>query len=608
MFRQLSVSWTVLGVASLQPSDICFLSFFHCSRCLFPPSLPLFNRLLLPSVFFSMQRFRQLALSRHGWIVVSHDNAVLEMSTADSPLAPPEWRYPARTFTTLKDAVNISRPGDTILIEPDRNTYPAEGITISHPLRILGGYYHEPVQVQGIWPPHRAPLRSELDRRLRTAAVPLMCSEGRSEGYGANQASPRTWKCNTRDRLGPSSTISPPDAKPCVPAPVACLSCNSPTVPSLIVRASSKVINVHIYNARAGGCVLHCDGALEIDGCSLLCDAEGLPHLVSPIMTCAGGEDSYRYSQVDHDGSTKMQQRVGFEDAGPQTQSTCDDNSAEVDEKERHLASTAAHYSNTASTSSLSTGSPDSFDVEQDRWRPRNFCRNTRSESVALNVSGTSLQGGCTSVKLLSAEGRLRNVRVIYEAHKTLFYFEVGPSVDERSRPGVRRKECRQDEHRGVSVDSELQARGFSTSLTDGTSCAKRRRIGYEKEADQPTWVTNGCAMDLRFDPRALQRAVSRCLQCSQGRLVLGTEGHIEDQRRSHGDTSSDENSLIESVDYIGEDSGSQMTTMMTAIPVGPSIPVDSSSTGCNVDDEALQAKARSWRKDRHTFLCRKTQ
>lgn len=320
-----------------------------------------------------MQRFHDLASSRHGWKVVSQK--AFESTERD-------WkgslgaRYPPWTFRSLEQAVEVSRPGDTILLEPSEEPYLAESLVISHPLRILGGFYHlsyeskerNSVSEQGLGDVSKQP----------TSNAPL-----------ANVSKEGNRFFKTAD----ASSL------------MARISCSSSVSPAFIIRASSRLANLQISNNGAGGCIVHARGALAIDGCDLQCNSEGLSHLVSPLVTWAGS--------MNH------------------------------------------HY-----------GASDSF------------LQRYSTKQSALVVMSTSLVGGNKSVRLLGDGGLLKHVRVIYEAHKTLFYFEVGSMHDSKSD----KAEC-------------------TIETTGNSNVSDFNR--------QPTWVQSGISAEVQFDPLALQHAVA---------------------------------------------------------------------------------------------------
>jgi len=81
--------------------------------------------------FAIVQRFRDLALARRSWLVVTSSKDVVSQPECGAA-------FRQVVFPNLHDAVRASRPGDTIYIEPGQ-THKASDVRISHPVHLLGG-------------------------------------------------------------------------------------------------------------------------------------------------------------------------------------------------------------------------------------------------------------------------------------------------------------------------------------------------------------------------------------------------------------------------------------------------------------------------------------
>lgn len=91
----------------------------------------------LPDLFNvarTCKRFRDAATARKNWLLVEHGAGT---SFRIGPNGR-EGEYQKR-FICLRDAVEHSRPGDTILLAPGAQCHFANGIVINHCLRIMGG-------------------------------------------------------------------------------------------------------------------------------------------------------------------------------------------------------------------------------------------------------------------------------------------------------------------------------------------------------------------------------------------------------------------------------------------------------------------------------------
>ena len=82
-------------------------------------------------VLLYVQRFRDLALDRRSWLLVSHGAG----AEAERGSGGTTYR---RSLPTLREAVAASRPGDTILLEAGAPHH-AHNIILPWPLRIMGG-------------------------------------------------------------------------------------------------------------------------------------------------------------------------------------------------------------------------------------------------------------------------------------------------------------------------------------------------------------------------------------------------------------------------------------------------------------------------------------
>lgn len=92
-----------------------------------------------------VQRFRQLALDKRMWLVVSSTtNPTLSTSTRSNPNPNPSAAskvvaHPSKNvFPNLQSAVGASRPGDTIWLAPDQ-VHQVKDVVVAWPLHILGG-------------------------------------------------------------------------------------------------------------------------------------------------------------------------------------------------------------------------------------------------------------------------------------------------------------------------------------------------------------------------------------------------------------------------------------------------------------------------------------
>jgi hypothetical protein len=101
----------------------------------------------------------------------------------------------------------------------------------------------------------------------------------------------------TRTRLGCASQVTrtcwPAARDHCLSLQPACSLCSLPATthpphptPLVSRRATAKVTNVSL-RARRGCCVLHRQGTLRLERCSLACEGEGLEHLYACLVTTA---------------------------------------------------------------------------------------------------------------------------------------------------------------------------------------------------------------------------------------------------------------------------------------------------------------------------------
>lgn len=167
--------------------------------------------------------------------------------------------------------------------------------------------------------------------------------------------------------------------------------------------------------------MVHYRGRLEIEDCILRCHAKGLRHLVSPLVSQATSRTTsqaplvlsqhplmLRYCTTD-DGARELKK------GGAKVVQTarC------IDEAQRKFSYSRAPLSSQIPT--LAFPGPGQ-----------------------LVVVGCGIQGGCTAVRLCGT-GTLKSVRVIYEAHKALFWFEVD-SIDSSEEDRIQgRKQGKED-------------------------------------------------------------------------------------------------------------------------------------------------------------------
>jgi hypothetical protein len=111
-----------------------------------------------------------------------------------------------------------------------------------------------------------------------------------------------------------------------------------------------------------------------------------------------------------------------------------------------------------------------------------------------VSVIGCCMQGGSTAVKV-QGTGAVRSVRVIYESHKALFWFEVD-SQNFQNVQNVQTSKLSTEEQNPLS--SPTTPDPPSSTLT---SSSKEKQTSTE--AETPSWVENKLA--IGFDPKALQ-------------------------------------------------------------------------------------------------------
>jgi hypothetical protein len=203
---------------------------------------------------------------------------------------------------------------------------------------------------------------------------------------------------------------------------------------------------------------VHRKGALTVEGCLLRTDAHGLGHLISPLVTRATGPGSLGQQQQQH--FPQARQVPHGERIGGASLETCGDQisvaAAAAGPKgnvrgigaaagiaqssqgsahelmQKHMqqvlvAPTAAagraitdKCTHAGATTAATKGQTPA------RW-PAAAATSAPVGPGRLSVLESRLLGGCTAVRC-EGTGQVRSVRVIYEAHATLFYLEVDSS------------------------------------------------------------------------------------------------------------------------------------------------------------------------------------
>ena len=353
-----------------------------------------------------MQRFRDLVHTRRSWLVVSSPTTLIS-NTTTAPSTAPSTAVPLpgvsqeyrQQFTSLRDAISSSRPGDTILLEP--GIHEASNLVISHPLQIIG------------------------DASTATAST-----------------------CTIR----------------------CCTSTTTAALPVLHFAATAgKVSNIAIEGG-IGGCIAHYKGRLLIEECSLRCDARGLQHLAAPLVSfaCTGAR---RTSTNDNNEELKGGLEVGRA-VNQDLESIKEDQ-----EKEEEAAVKISDVPPLLPCSILSSRSCADHDI-------------IPIGPGVVSVAGCCMQGGSTAVQL-NGTGAVQSVRVIYESHKALFWFDVDSAA------------VGQEQEEEEEEDDEPS----SSSLATTTAASFAEKEERDKTLISPSWVVNKGT--IRFDPKALQAQIA---------------------------------------------------------------------------------------------------
>ncbi len=221
------------------------------------------------------------------------------------------------------------------------------------------------------------------------------------------------------------------------------LRCSVRGVPALIFTASAHLSNLTIEGDGLAGAVAHHAGRLQLEDCEVLCCARGLPHLAAPLV-CMSAPASGPVDVNRAAAAAEVVESAGLNSGGP---------SVGLNECSEGLKSPEMV---------LPTLS------QQNRYR---------QGPGAVAVAGCALEGGGSAVRLCGG-ATLRAVRVVYEAHKALFWFEVDAGESSRLDEG----------------QAERGAAGAAAGSLLATSAAG------------PSWLGSRGAQG--FDPRALQAQV----------------------------------------------------------------------------------------------------
>ncbi|KAH7624455.1 hypothetical protein Ndes2526B_g00655 [Nannochloris sp. 'desiccata'] len=407
----------------------------------------------LPDLFSaarSCKRFRDLVHTRRSWLVVT-------TPTSDDITAPSlasgiaqEYR---QQFTSLHDAIAFSRPGDTILLEP--GVHEASNLVISHPLQLIG---------DGSFPDSST----------------LHC-------------------CSAIDSGTSRSSLA---------APVLSFAATAGRVSHLAIEGG------------IGGCIAHYKGRLAIEECSLRCDARGLEHLAAPLVSfaCNSRNISVNNSVV----STLPTDGVGVEvevevnaEVGRAEKSDIFNN--EEDRKGgggEHEA--VVDIFNAKPVPSLPGTKEEHINEEEEEEEnhPNRLPLSLRNAEASfssrscgsapppigpgvVSVIGCTMQGGSTAVQV-KGTGAVESVRVIYEAHKALFWFDV----DSNAGQGKGQKRGNVD-----FGESDPSSPFFSISVHEQEESRDACAAVSTRQFILPSWMENKLAAE--FDPRALQAQVA---------------------------------------------------------------------------------------------------
>ena len=428
-----------------------------------------------------MQRFRDLVHTRRSWLVVTPaaKTAAPPITTGRVPQNGAagsrggskgsdtavniinmnnkfkEYRH---QFTSLADAVAASRPGNTILLEA--GIHKASNVVISHPLQIIGD-----------------------------GSDPNECILGSFSSNGSNI----------------SNTMSTSSA--------------SLTAPVLIFDATAgKFSNISIESG-IGGCVVHYKGRLAIEDCALRCDARGLDHLAAPLISsaCSKSENNgisaveknttteyshYQDTAIVGSGDSSIQSPMPSVKAAtappvvllPEEES---DTEGEDDEKAvagnlEKLGKEKMHKENEREEQQLLPNLSSSL-----------YCNDsccTAPGPGVVSVIGCSMEGGSTAVKV-TGTGAVQSVRVIYESHKALFYFDVDSKNNNPGETTHQEEQKRRGEDEKKLLLSGNNNKNISIE-SDGVG-----DVCCMSKAAMPSWVEN--KVGVGFDPGALQAQIA---------------------------------------------------------------------------------------------------
>jgi hypothetical protein len=405
-----------------------------------------------------MQRFRDLVHTRRSWLVVTppfddDDNITAPLSSSVSGTAQ-QYR---QQFTSLHDAIACSRPGDTILLHP--GIHEASNLVISHPLQLLG------------------------DGSCQTPPTLRGCTNG---------------SCTT----------------------------SSLAAPVLHFAATAGRVSNLAIEGGIGGCIAHYKGRLTLEECFLKCDARGLQHLAAPLVSFASScrnnisSTNTRLStllnekanvQGEAEGEViKVKKEIIKNEDGDDDDD--DDDDVEEEEADAEIVNNAKPLpplSSTKREKKYHTSLHLSLLNAHPSFHPILPHGSAASSSVigagVVSVVGCTMQGGSTAVQV-KGTGAVESVRVIYEAHKSLFWFDV----DSRhvGQGGKEEREAAAAAAAAAAADGNPPSCcTFPVSIDNPNpkqeeSRDARAAVGT-RTLVSPSWLGNTQAAE--FDPKALQ-------------------------------------------------------------------------------------------------------
>ena len=223
---------------------------------------------------------------------------------------------------------------------------------------------------------------------------------------------------------------------------------------ALDFSATARLAHLAIASSL-GPCLVHRKGALTVEACLLRTDAQGLGHLISPLVTRARGpgspvEEPQRLGHGvtlgsgeqkvlrEHAAAAAAAAVEGEEDAvggmggsagGVQGRPEC---AMDLNKKKQSAAAAAEAKQGLGSKrwGSKANGAGAAGLGSKGAGSVLAAAKVAVSAAVGpgrLSVLESRLLGGCTAVRC-EGTGQVRSVRVIYEAHATLFYLEVDSS------------------------------------------------------------------------------------------------------------------------------------------------------------------------------------